>query len=69
MLARGINVAMVFNQVPSTYEGYKVINADADDLRFLDTKGGVICGLKYKNMTGKDADNTLAFTSKFAIKI
>jgi hypothetical protein len=69
MLARGINVAMVFNQVPSTYEGYKVINADTDDLRFLDTKGGVICGLKYKNMTGKNADNTLAFTSKFAIKI
>ena len=69
MLARGINVAMVFDKVPSIYEGYKVINADTDDLRFLDDKGGVICGLKYKNMTGKGADNTLAFTSNFAIKI
>ena len=67
LLKRGINVAMVFDKLPKTYEGYEVINADLDDLRFLDKKG-VICGLKYKKMTGKGADNNLAFESGFAIR-
>ena len=58
---------MVFDELPSTYEGYEVINADNDDLRFLDKKG-VICGLKYKKMTGKGANNSLAFESGFAIR-
>jgi hypothetical protein len=59
---------MVFDKLPNTYEGFEVINADNDDLRFLDKKGGVICGLKYKKMTGAGADNTKAFTSGFAIR-
>lgn len=67
ILKRGHNVAMVFDVVPSEYKGYKVINADADDLRFLDPKG-VICGLTYKQMTGKGADNSLAYSSGFAIR-
>lgn len=67
LLSKGINVAMVFDKLPDTFEGYKVINADLDDLRFLDPKG-VICGLKYKKMTGKGVDNTKAFSSGFAIK-
>ena len=66
LLNKGINVAMVFDKLPDTFEGFKVINADLDDLRFLDPKG-VICGLKYKKMTGKGVDNTKAFTSGFAI--
>jgi hypothetical protein len=66
LLSKGINVAMVFDKLPETFEGFKVINADLDDLRFLDPKG-VICGLKYKKMTGKGVDNTKAFTSGFAI--
>jgi hypothetical protein len=68
ILSRGFNVAMVFNKLPNEYNGYKVINADLDDLRFLDDKN-VICGLKYKNMTGKGANNKLAFESGFAIAI
>jgi len=52
MLKRGISVAIVFDKLPSSYEGFEVINADNDDLRFLDSKG-VVCGLKYKKMTGK----------------
>ena len=68
LLSRGFNVAMVFNKLPNEYNGYKVINADLDDLRFLDDKN-VICGLKYKNMTGKGANNKLAFESGFAIAI
>ena len=67
LLNRGFNVAMVFDTLPSEYKGYKVINADLDDLRFLDDKN-VICGLKYKKMTGKGANNQLAFDSGFAIR-
>jgi hypothetical protein len=67
LLNRGINVAMVFDKLPSTFEGFEVINADLDDLRFLDKKG-VICGLKYKKMTGKGANNAEAFESGFAIR-
>ena len=67
LLKRGINVAMVFDKLPNTFEGFEVINADLDDLRFLDKKG-VICGLKYKKMTGKGANNAEAFESGFAIR-
>lgn len=66
LLMNGVNVAMVFDELPKTYQGYKVINADESDLRFLDERG-VICGLKYKKMTGKGADNTKAFKSGFII--
>jgi hypothetical protein len=68
LLSRGVNVAIVFDKLPETYNGFKVINADETDLRFLDEKGGVICGLKYKKMTGKGANNALAFESGFAIR-
>ena len=57
VLAKGGNVAVVFgvknvNQLPTTYKGYKVINGDETDLRFLDEKN-IVVGLKYKLMTGK----------------
>jgi hypothetical protein len=67
LLNKGVNVAMVFDKLPKIFEGFEVINADTDDLRFLDKKG-VVCGLKYKKMTGKGANNALAFESGFAIK-
>lgn len=71
LLSRGVNVAIVFyGGLPSEYNGYEVINADLDDLRFLD-KRGVICGLKYKNMTGKGGaeKNRLALSSGFVINV
>lgn len=68
LLSRGVNVAIVFDKLPETYMGYKVINADETDLRFLDERGGVVCGLKYKKMTGKGANNALAFENGFAIR-
>ena len=49
----GMNVAMVFDTVPDTYMGRKVINADLNDLRFLDDDN-VICGLKAKGKAKKD---------------
>jgi len=66
ILSLGGNVAIVFgikdiNDLPSTYRGYKVINGDETDLRFLDEKN-IVVGLKYKLVTGagtkgQNADN------------
>lgn len=54
-LNNGINVAAVFGvtkneALPETWNGFKVINGDEHDLRFLDTKGdkGVVVGLYAK---------------------
>jgi hypothetical protein len=48
ILDRGIGrVAMVFDNVPTEYKGFKVIDGDKYDMRYLDPKG-VIVGLKYK---------------------
>jgi len=52
-LNSGINVAVVFNQVPESYKGYKVIDGDLSDERFNDQKG-VIVGLKAKGEAKKD---------------
>jgi hypothetical protein len=57
LLNRGYNVAVVFGvkepkDFPETYLGFKVINGDESDLRFLDEEN-IIVGLKYKLMTGK----------------
>jgi hypothetical protein len=57
ILNRGYNVAYVFGvrkeqDLPKTYKGFKVINGDESDLRFLDEEN-VIVGLKYKFLTGK----------------
>lgn len=69
LLGKGINVAMVFTKTPETYNNFKVINGDNDDLRFLDEKG-VIVGLRYKKLTGKGASekNINATNSGFVIK-
>lgn len=68
ILKRGFNVAMVFDKLPTTYKGFEVINADNDDLRFLD-KQNVVCGLKYKKMTGKGGGikNKEALLSGFVV--
>ena len=52
-IAQGMNVATVFDQVPTEYKGRPVINADETDLRFLDPQG-VIAGLKAKGRAKKD---------------
>ena len=68
ILSKGGNVAMVFDKIPNEYKGYKVINGDENDLRFLDEQN-VIVGLKYKRLTKKGSDNSIAFKSNFAIAI
>jgi hypothetical protein len=67
LLSKGVNVAIVFDKVPTEFNGYTVINGDENDLRFKDDKG-VIVGLKYKKLTGKGADNETAFKTGFAVK-
>ena len=52
-MAAGMNVAAVFDKVPSEYNGVEVIDADEHDLRFLD-KPGVVAGLKAKGRAKKD---------------
>ena len=46
------NVAVVFkNTVPLVWRGYKVVNGDESDERFLEEKG-IVIGLKYKTPKG-----------------
>lgn len=55
VLSMGGNVAVVFrNQLPSTWNGFEVINGDESDLRFLDKKG-VVVGLIEKGLAKKDS--------------
>ena len=53
MMNRGMNVAVVFDTLPETYLGAKVIDGTETDLRFLDEKG-VIVGLLAKGKAKKD---------------
>lgn len=52
-LSQNMNVSMVFDQIPATYQGLTVFNGDEDDLRFLDP-AGVIVGLVAKGRAKKD---------------
>lgn len=53
LLKQGKNVAIVFDKIPTTFRGYKVINGDLSDMRFKDEQG-VIVGLKAKGKARKD---------------
>lgn len=68
LIKQGVNVAMVFDKLPATYNGYKVIDGDLNDLRHLDPHG-VIVGLKFKSNTTKGADNDAAYKNGFAIRL
>lgn len=57
ILRDGFNAAIVFgvkneSDLPTHYKGFKVINGDESDLRFMDEQN-IIVGLRYKNLTGK----------------
>jgi hypothetical protein len=52
-LRRGMNVAVVFDRVPSEYLGVPVVDGDESDLRFLDPSG-VVVGLKAKGEAKSD---------------
>lgn len=52
LLSRGFNVAAVFRERPTTWNGYPVIDGDLHDLRHLDPKG-VVVGLTPKGRKAK----------------
>jgi hypothetical protein len=52
-LANGLNVAVVFRDLPKRYLGKRVVAGDDDDLRFLDPKG-VVVGLKAKGKKARE---------------
>ena len=52
-LNNGGNVSVVFEKyLPKVYKGFKVINGDETDLRFLDQKN-VVVGLTHKKIKGR----------------
>jgi len=64
VLQRNVNMSVVFRSdvaLPQEYLGYKVINGDTTDLRFLDTKG-VVVGLQAKGDAKKN-------TSGFVVRL
>jgi len=65
-IAQGYNIAMVFDKLPEAYMGLPVINADEDDLRFLDPKGS-IAGLKAKGKAKKDTTGFVKRTIMMAV--
>lgn len=53
LITEGKNVAVVFDEVPSNWEGMEVVGGDETDLRPID-KQGVIVGLKAKGKAKKN---------------
>jgi hypothetical protein len=53
LIPADLNVAVVFDTLPTTYLGRPVVNGDDTDLRFLDPQG-VVVGLKAKGKAKKD---------------
>lgn len=56
LVNRGLNVAVLFDQIPMVWKGFDVVDGDVSDLRFLD-KQGVIVGLSPKNKAKFDNTN------------
>ncbi len=54
ILKAGFNVATVFRDIPEVYQGFKVLNGDDHDLRFLEGNQGLIIGLTAKGKAKND---------------
>lgn len=52
-LEHGVNVAAVFKELPQVWNGWRVVNGDEDDTRFMDDEA-VIVGLKAKGKARRD---------------
>jgi hypothetical protein len=73
-LQNGVNVAIVFDTrrglpLPQSWKGYKVIDGDIHDLRFLDGYQGAIIGLRAKGRARKDASTGFVLASSLFIPI
>ena len=64
VLSKGGQVAVVFDKVPFTWHGFKVVNGDEHDLRFMNEEQnpngepiGIVVGLKAKGKAVQQARN------------
>ena len=55
VLHRGGHVAVVFNELPSEWNGFPVVDGDLSDDQMLDHVNAVVLGLKAKGKARKDA--------------
>jgi hypothetical protein len=65
-LQMGANVAIVFDELPTTYKGVQVVNGDESDLRFLDPSGCIV-GLKAKGKAKKGANPFVISNTKIKL--
>jgi len=61
-IKNGLNVAVVFDKLPETYLGRKVIDGDVTDIRFKDENNSII-GLKAKGKAKTDRSNFVVFAA------
>ena len=61
VIKKGGNVAVVFDEIPNTWEGMDVISGDDHDLRFTDPHGKIV-GLEAKGKAKQD-------NSGFVVKV
>lgn len=68
-LDNGHRVAVVFDKIPEYYNGYKVINGDDYDARYLDDKN-VIVGLKFKQVASSTINKKFTIPeTPFVVKV
>jgi hypothetical protein len=63
LIPQDMNVAVVFDTLPTTYLGRPVVNGDDTDLRFLDPQG-VVVGLKAKGKAKRDTSGFTVITKR-----
>lgn len=75
-LAHGCNVAVVFDTkkgqpLPAEWHGYRVIDGDESDLRFLDPRRatGVVVGLRAKGRARKDCSGFVQSSTQQLVQI
>jgi len=64
VLKSGGLVAVVFDDLPDTWNGYKVINGDKSDDLMIDIEGPVVIGLKAKGQAKNDTSGFVVRTNK-----
>jgi hypothetical protein len=65
MMETGMNVAVVFDEIPDTWMGYRVVDGTETDLRFLDGRN-VVVGLEANGKAKKDATGFTVLTRRVA---
>ena len=61
VISTGMNVAVVFDTIPDTWNGWKVVDGTETDLRFLD-EARVVVGLKANGKAKQDATGFTVLT-------